>query len=105
MAGGPPSPRLPELLRRRAVPGRVALRPASATAPRAGDPRRRSGAAQGTTRGAPRVAYEHLSLLTYLAAFGGGLISFLSPCVLPIVPGYVSLVTGLEISELQRDSR
>src|SRR5262249_13075988 len=101
MAGGRPSPPLPGLLRRRAVPGRVAPRPGSATVPRAGDPGRRSGAAQGTTRGAPSVAYEHLNPLTYLAAFGGGLISFLSPCVLPIVPGYVSLVTGLEISELQ----
>jgi cytochrome c-type biogenesis protein len=51
------------------------------------------------------VAYEHLSPLTYLAAFGGGLVSFLSPCVLPIVPGYLSLVTGLEISELHNGSR
>lgn len=51
------------------------------------------------------MGYEHLSPLTYLAAFGGGLVSFLSPCVLPIVPGYLSLVTGLEISELQGGSR
>jgi len=51
------------------------------------------------------VAYEHLSPLTYLAAFGGGLVSFLSPCVLPIVPGYLSIVTGLEISELQRSRK
>ncbi len=32
----------------------------------------------------------------YLAAFGGGVISFVSPCVLPVVPGYLSLVTGLD---------
>ena len=51
------------------------------------------------------MAYEHLSPLTYLAAFGGGVVSFLSPCVLPIVPGYLSLVTGLEITELQDGSR
>jgi cytochrome c-type biogenesis protein len=51
------------------------------------------------------VGYEHLSPLTYLAAFGGGLVSFLSPCVLPIVPGYLSLVTGLEVTELQDGSR
>lgn len=51
------------------------------------------------------MGYEHLSPLTYLAAFGGGLVSFLSPCVLPIVPGYLSLVTGLDIAELQRGSR
>ena len=36
-----------------------------------------------------------------LVAFGGGIISFLSPCVLPIVPGYISLVTGLTFGELE----
>ena len=51
------------------------------------------------------MGYEHLSPLTYLAAFGGGLVSFLSPCVLPIVPGYLSLVTGLDIAELQQGSQ
>ena len=35
------------------------------------------------------------------AAFGAGVISFLSPCVLPIVPGYLSLVTGLSVGEIQ----
>ena len=43
--------------------------------------------------------------VTLYAAFGAGLISFLSPCVLPIIPGYLSLVTGLEISELESDAR
>lgn len=38
--------------------------------------------------------------VTLLAAFGGGLVSFLSPCVLPIVPGYLSMITGLELAEL-----
>ncbi|MAM52361.1 MAG: cytochrome C biogenesis protein, partial [Marinobacter sp.] len=28
------------------------------------------------------------------AAFAGGLISFFSPCTLPLVPGYLSVVTG-----------
>jgi cytochrome c-type biogenesis protein len=37
-----------------------------------------------------------------LAAFGGGLVSFLSPCVLPIVPGYLSLVTGLDVGEIEQ---
>ena len=36
-----------------------------------------------------------------LAAFGGGVISFLSPCVLPIVPAYLSLVTGLTVGEIE----
>lgn len=46
-----------------------------------------------------------LNALSYLAAFGGGLISFLSPCVLPLVPGYLSLITGLDSSELEAGSR
>lgn len=51
------------------------------------------------------MSYEDPGPLTYLAAFGGGLVSFLSPCVLPIVPGYLSLVTGLDVAELQHGSR
>src|SRR5437588_12501191 len=39
--------------------------------------------------------------LYVLTAFGGGVISFLSPCVLPIVPGYLSLVTGLTVGEIE----
>jgi cytochrome c-type biogenesis protein len=35
-----------------------------------------------------------------LVAFGGGILSFLSPCVLPIVPGYLSLMSGLTVGEL-----
>ncbi|MGP8058412.1 MAG: cytochrome c biogenesis CcdA family protein [Acidimicrobiales bacterium] len=36
-----------------------------------------------------------------LAAFGAGILSFLSPCVLPLVPGYVSMVSGLSAAELE----
>src|SRR3984885_1967911 len=36
-----------------------------------------------------------------LAAFVAGLISFLSPCVLPLVPGYISLISGAGIEELK----
>lgn len=36
-----------------------------------------------------------------IAAFVAGLISFLSPCVLPLVPGYVSLISGAGVEELQ----
>lgn len=35
-----------------------------------------------------------LSDVSILAAFAAGVISFLSPCVLPLVPGYISYVTG-----------
>jgi cytochrome c-type biogenesis protein len=34
-------------------------------------------------------------------AFVAGIVSFLSPCILPIVPGYVGFVTGLSFDELQ----
>lgn len=45
------------------------------------------------------------SLLIALAAFGAGLVSFLSPCVLPLIPGYVSVVTGFSASELSEEKR
>ena len=35
-----------------------------------------------------------------LVAFGAGLISFLSPCVLPLIPGYISYISGASLSEL-----
>jgi cytochrome c-type biogenesis protein len=42
-----------------------------------------------------------VNALAYLAAVGGGVVSFLSPCVLPLVPGYLSIVTGLDIATLE----
>jgi cytochrome c-type biogenesis protein len=36
-----------------------------------------------------------------IGAFAGGMLSFLSPCVLPLVPGYISLVSGISVAELQ----
>ena len=36
-----------------------------------------------------------------IAAFLAGLISFLSPCVLPLVPGYVSMISGAGLEELK----
>ncbi|HEX7425409.1 MAG TPA: cytochrome c biogenesis protein CcdA [Terriglobales bacterium] len=41
------------------------------------------------------------SLPLPLAAFVAGLISFLSPCVLPLVPGYVSLISGVGVEQLK----
>src|ERR1700689_1796960 len=35
-----------------------------------------------------------------IAAFFAGLISFVSPCVLPLVPGYLSLISGAGLEEL-----
>ncbi|MBA3965288.1 MAG: cytochrome c biogenesis protein CcdA [Nitrospirales bacterium] len=46
----------------------------------------------------------HISQVTLLAAFGAGLLSFVSPCVLPLVPSYVSYITGLSIDQLRDTS-
>ena len=35
-----------------------------------------------------------------LIAFGAGLVSFLSPCVLPLIPGYISYISGNSLNEL-----
>jgi cytochrome c-type biogenesis protein len=43
--------------------------------------------------------------VSYVAAFGGGVASFVSPCVLPIVPGYLSVLTGLDLTDSEQGSR
>ncbi len=40
---------------------------------------------------------EHISIFI---AFGAGLLSFLSPCVLPLIPAYISFISGLSVDEL-----
>jgi cytochrome c-type biogenesis protein len=42
---------------------------------------------------------------TVVAAFAVGFVSFISPCVLPLVPGYLSAVSCVTLSELQRGER
>ena len=37
-----------------------------------------------------------------IAAFIAGLVSFLSPCVLPLVPGYISMLSGIGVDQLQQ---
>ncbi len=37
---------------------------------------------------------------TFVLAVAGGMLSFLSPCVLPLVPGYLSLMSGVSVSQL-----
>ena len=45
------------------------------------------------------------SNVTLIAAFGGGVLSFLSPCILPLIPAYLSVVTGLSVHDLQERRR
>jgi len=42
---------------------------------------------------------------TVVAAFAVGFVSFISPCVLPLVPGYLSAVSGVSLGEIQRGGR
>ncbi len=44
-------------------------------------------------------------LIKLAIAFGAGFISFLSPCVLPIIPGYISYITGKNLDEIEKDKR
>jgi cytochrome c-type biogenesis protein len=46
----------------------------------------------------------HIPQMTLLAAFGAGFLSFVSPCVLPLVPSSVSYITGLSIDQLKDPS-
>ncbi len=39
-------------------------------------------------------------MFEYLIALGAGLISFLSPCVLPLIPGYISYISGQSLQEI-----
>jgi cytochrome c-type biogenesis protein len=40
--------------------------------------------------------------VTYPLAFLAGVVSFLSPCVLPVVPGYITFISGVTLDELER---
>ena len=40
-----------------------------------------------------------------ILALGAGLLSFLSPCVLPLIPGYISYVSGKSLNELLEEKK
>jgi cytochrome c-type biogenesis protein len=42
--------------------------------------------------------------VTLLAAFAAGFLSFVSPCVLPLIPGYISFVSGMSVDEMRGDA-
>ena len=42
--------------------------------------------------------------ITLLAAFAAGFLSFVSPCVLPLIPGYISFVSGVSVEEMRGDA-
>jgi cytochrome c-type biogenesis protein len=41
--------------------------------------------------------------ITFVGAFIAGVLSFLSPCVLPLIPSYITYITGLSFSDLQAE--
>ncbi len=41
--------------------------------------------------------------VTYFGSFIAGLLSFISPCVLPLIPSYITFITGLSFSDLQSE--
>ena len=43
------------------------------------------------------------SHITYLGAFVAGILSFLSPCVLPLIPSFITYITGLSFADLQTE--
>jgi cytochrome c-type biogenesis protein len=43
--------------------------------------------------------------VTLLAAFAAGFLSFVSPCVLPLIPGYISFVSGVSLEEMRAESQ
>lgn len=47
----------------------------------------------------------HFGAAGLVAAFAAGFLSFLSPCVLPLVPGYLSLVSGVAVGEMEAQPR
>jgi len=44
-------------------------------------------------------------ILNLLIAFSAGFISFLSPCVLPLIPGYISYISGQTLDEIIEDNK
>ncbi|MDB9784187.1 cytochrome c biogenesis protein CcdA [Pelagibacteraceae bacterium] len=44
-------------------------------------------------------------IIKLFLAFGAGFISFLSPCVLPIIPGYISYITGKNLDEIEKNKK
>lgn len=40
--------------------------------------------------------------VTLLAAFGAGFLSFISPCVLPLIPGYISYISGMSLEDMRK---
>src|SRR5882724_9041440 len=47
---------------------------------------------------------QGITLFRITISFAAGILSFLSPCVLPLVPGYISLISGVSIDRLKQQT-
>lgn len=46
-----------------------------------------------------------MSEINVFIAFGAGILSFISPCVLPLYPAFLSYITGMSVSEIKDDNK
>ncbi len=47
---------------------------------------------------------QGITLFRIVISFAAGILSFLSPCVLPLVPGYISLISGVSVDRLKEEA-
>jgi len=47
---------------------------------------------------------QGITLFRVVISFAAGILSFLSPCVLPLVPGYISLISGVSVDQLKEET-
>ncbi|HEX5876464.1 MAG TPA: cytochrome c biogenesis protein/redoxin [Pyrinomonadaceae bacterium] len=47
---------------------------------------------------------QGITLFRIVISFAAGILSFLSPCVLPLVPGYISLISGVSVDQLKEEA-
>lgn len=52
-----------------------------------------------------RNEHDIMSQIGYIGAFLGGVLSFLSPCVLPLIPSYVSFITGMSVEDFKKGDK
>src|SRR5215471_20263455 len=64
-------------------------------------PQRAARRVDGPRNVHPAQTCRMIENVTLLAAFGAGLLSFISPCVLPLIPGYLSYISGLSLDEMR----
>src|SRR5690554_1592987 len=53
------------------------------------------------------VCYRRITMseINIFLAFGAGFLSFISPCVLPLYPAFLSYITGMSVSEIKEDNK